>query len=40
MEGKRIYPTSGFWNKTHIQICVCNPDNIKGVFRVDKRFLA
>lgn len=38
-EGKEIYPNSGFLQKTHIQICVCNSDNIKGVFRVEKRFL-
>lgn len=38
-EGNKIYPTSGFLHKTHIQICVCNPDNIKGVFRVEPRFL-
>jgi hypothetical protein len=34
IEGKPIYPDSGFREKTHIQICVCNPDVIKGVFRV------
>lgn len=34
LEGKRIYDTSGFYEKTHIQICVCNLSNIKGVFRV------
>jgi len=33
-EGERIYPNSGFRRKTHIQICVINPDVIKGVFRV------
>ena len=33
-EGKRIYNTSGFYEKTHIQICVRNLSNIKGVFRV------
>lgn len=38
-EGKEIYPSSGFREQTHIQICVCNSDNIKGVFRVEKRFL-
>lgn len=34
IEGERIYRTSGFFQKTHVQICVCNPDMIKGVFRV------
>lgn len=28
--GERIYPTSGFFQKTHIQICVCDPDMIEG----------
>lgn len=39
-EGNEIYVGSGFLHKTHIQICVCNPENIIGVFRVEKRFLA
>jgi hypothetical protein len=34
LEGKPIYETSGFREKTHIQICVRNLSNIKGVFRV------
>jgi hypothetical protein len=34
LEGKRIYNTSGFYEKTHIQICVRNLSNTKGVFRV------
>jgi hypothetical protein len=34
LEGERIYPTSGFFEKTHIQICVRNQANIKGIFRV------
>ena len=34
LEGKPIYETSGFREKTHIQICVRNLENIKGVFRV------
>jgi hypothetical protein len=33
-EGEHIYANSGFRRKTHIQICVRNPDMIKGVFRV------
>lgn len=32
MEGGEIYPTSGFKEKTHIQICVRNPNCIKGFF--------
>ena len=34
LEGQPIYEGSGFYAKTHVQICVCNPDCIKGVFRV------
>jgi hypothetical protein len=36
-EGNRIYKNSGFRHKTHIQLCVRNPDIIKGVFRVPER---
>lgn len=32
IEGKRIYPNSGFYEKTHIQNCVRNPNCIKGYF--------
>lgn len=32
-EGKRLYPRSAFYEKSHIQICICNPQCIKGVFR-------
>ena len=39
IEGDRIYPRSGFFQKTHIQICVCNPNCINGVFRVPARHL-
>jgi hypothetical protein len=39
VEGDPVYCKSGFHHKTHIQICVCNPDCIKGVFRVPQRFL-
>lgn len=39
IEGSPIYETAGFYEKTHIQICVRNPDCIKGVFRVADRFL-
>lgn len=34
IEGSRAYPESGFYEKTHTQICVRNPNAIKGVFRV------
>jgi hypothetical protein len=34
IEGGPIYPNSGFYEKTHIQICVLNLECIKGVFRV------
>lgn len=33
-EGEKVYQSSNFFEKTHIQICVCNPEQIKGVFRV------
>lgn len=33
-EGELAYPGAGFHEKTHIQIAVCDPDCIKGVFRV------
>lgn len=39
VEGKPIYPGSGFQEKTHSQICVCNPDRIKAVFRVPEKYL-
>ncbi len=34
IEGSALYQDSGFWSKNHVQIAVCNPDCIKGVFRV------
>lgn len=34
IEGGPLYENSGFFAKTHIQIAVCNPNCIKGVFRV------
>jgi len=34
IEGKELYPSSGFHHKTHIQIAIRNPKCIKGVFRV------
>ncbi|MFS8038688.1 hypothetical protein ACI7BZ_17315 [Xanthobacter sp. AM11] len=39
LEGSRIYADSGFFEKTHIQICVCDPACIKGVFRVPPEHL-
>lgn len=39
IEGKPLHPTSGFYAKTHVQICVCDPAAIKGVFRVADRYL-
>lgn len=32
IEGKEIYPTSGFMKNSHIQICIRNPNCIKGYF--------
>jgi hypothetical protein len=40
IEGEPIYKNSGFRKKTHIQLCVCNPDCIKGVFRVPNSLLS
>jgi hypothetical protein len=34
IEGEPIYEGSGFHEKTHIQIAVCNPECVRGVFRV------
>ncbi len=31
-EGEAPYPGSAFKEKTHIQICICNPNCIKGYF--------
>lgn len=39
VEGDPLYPNGGVFEKTHVQICVCNPANIKGVFRVGREFL-
>jgi hypothetical protein len=38
-EGAPIYQEAGFREKTHIQICVRDPECIKGVFRVPPRYL-
>ena len=32
VEGQELYPGAGFQNKNHIQICVRNPNCIKGFF--------
>jgi hypothetical protein len=32
-EGSELYPTSGFKEKNHVQLCVRNPNAIKGYFR-------
>ena len=34
IEGRRAYPGAGFYKNTHVQISVCNPEKIRGVFRV------
>ncbi len=31
-EGKRLYTNSGFRKKDHVQLCICNPNCIKGYF--------
>lgn len=33
-EGRELYTNSGFWEKTHVQICVREPEQILGVFRI------
>ena len=35
-EGQELYPGSGFHQKTHVQIAVCNQSAIKGLFRVPR----
>jgi hypothetical protein len=39
-EGGQIYEGSGFYNKTHIQVCIRDPSCIKGVFRVPSDHLS
>jgi hypothetical protein len=39
-EGNALYPDSGFEDKTHVQICVRNQENIHGVFRVHPRYFS
>jgi len=36
-EGAELYPNAGFKEKNHIQVCVRNPNCIKGFFRVRKQ---
>lgn len=31
-EGEPLYPTAGFFEKTHIQVCIRNPNCIEGYF--------
>lgn len=31
-EGDEVYPTAGFREKSHIQLCICNTDCILGLF--------
>jgi hypothetical protein len=33
-EGSKLYTDAGFWDKTHIQLCVREPEQIQGVFRI------
>jgi hypothetical protein len=40
LEGGQIYEGSGFFSKTHIQICIRNLACIKGVFRVPEDHLS
>jgi hypothetical protein len=32
IEGEPVYPSAGFHEKTHIQLCIRNPNCIKGFF--------
>jgi len=32
IEGEELYPNAGFNDKNHIQLCVRNPNCIKGFF--------
>ena len=31
-EGEEVYPTAGFRQKSHIQLCICNQECILGLF--------
>ena len=40
-EGGPVYPGAEFQEKTHVQLCICNPNCIKGYFaplKADSRF--
>lgn len=37
VEGNPIYPDAGFNEKSHIQICIINPNCIKGIFKPRSR---
>ena len=37
IEGQPIYPGAGFLDKTHIQVCIINPNCIKGYFLPRKK---
>lgn len=39
-EGEELYPNAGFKEKNHIQICIRNPNCIKGFFLPRKRITA
>lgn len=39
-EGRPAYKGAKIKNKTHVQICVRNPENIHGVFRVHDRYFS
>lgn len=39
VEGDRIYENAGFFEKTHVQVCVRDTTCIKGVFRVPEGHL-
>lgn len=32
IEGEEVYPGAEFREKTHVQLCICNPNCIKGYF--------
>jgi hypothetical protein len=38
IEGDPIYPGAGFNDKTHIQLCIINPDCIKGFFLPRRKY--
>lgn len=38
-EGEQLYPSAGFWKKTHVQIAVRNIEQIRGIFRVPENEL-